>query len=261
MYKKTWLESQGIQLNNDKMEPRLTICYTYYEEPVELKRQIALWENYPPGVLIFVVDDGSSKYPAFDILKDVYFPYGVDIQLWRCTRDLGFNGHGCRNLAATYAPTEPIMFLDIDITLNPCDVGHLRRLQHAYGRVGKFSMYREYEKGWEPYPGHLNCFITTKETFWDAGGYDESFVGLHTGDRDFHEALAKVSSPVNLGCSLTLHRGGRGVTVDPYRVTKGMPITYDNDNMMIYYPVPPVPKHELQGTVTNKVNFPHLRLL
>lgn len=258
MFEKTWLESQGRFENKDKMPPRLTIAYSYFEEPELLEKQISLWEDYPPGVEIFITDDYSVKYPAHDILKDVYFPYGVDIQLWRVTRDLGFNSHGCRNLAAKYAPTDVIAFLDIDMTLNPGDVGQLRRITYSKGRTYFFNMYSYAKKQFFQFPGHLNTFIVHRDTYWEAGGYDESFTGYHTGDREFHQRLEQVSTKNNVGITLGLHRGGRKAVVD--EGVEGI-LEYDNENMLIKYSKPVPDLEQLKGTVSNKINFPFVRLL
>lgn len=253
-----WLESQGKFLNDDKMEPRLTIAYSYYEEPELLEKQAQLWEDYPPGVEIFVVDDGSQKYPALDILKRTYFPYGPNIQLWTVDEDLGFNSHGCRNLAATYAPTDPILFLDMDITLNPCDVGSLRRIAFKDGRHYMFNAYIRHKKTFVPCPGHINMFITTKKTYWDAGGYDESFTGWHYGDREFHERLEAASTKNNTGITLTIERGGREMYVDPDQESR---MVYDNTNMKLIYRDELPDFNILKGTQPNKLVFPYTRIL
>lgn len=253
-----WLESQGKFLNDDKMEPRLTIAYSYYEEPELLEKQIQLWEDYPPGVEIFVTDDGSQKYPALDILKRTYFPYGPNIQLWTVDEDIGFNSHGCRNLAATYAPTDPILFLDMDITITPGDVGSLRRVSYKDGRMYLFNAYVRHRKQFSACPGHINMFLTTKKTYWDAGGYDESFSGWHHGDREFHDRLKKVATTNNSGITLTIERGGRQTYVDNNYEKS---ITYDNENMRLIYKEEPPDFNMLRGTQPNKLVFPYSRIL
>ena len=241
------------------MPPRLTIAYSYYEEPHHLERQIKLWEDYPPGVEIFVTDDGSSKYPAFDILKDVYFPYGADIQLWRVTRDLGFNSHGCRNLAATHASTDMVFFLDMDMSISPGDVGSLRRISYQDNSLYFFNCYVIHKKQFHTYPGHLNTFGCTKNTFWNAGGYDESYTGYHHGDREFHSRLELGTKKNNLGITTQLYRGGRRAVIDP-GIPEDKTVVYDDDNMLIRYREPLPDLDTLTGTVPQKLNFPYLRL-
>ena len=47
---------------------------------------------------LIIVDDGSMIYPAVDFLVKDDIP---DCSLYRVPVDLGFNSHGCRNLAMT----------------------------------------------------------------------------------------------------------------------------------------------------------------
>ena len=87
-----------------------------------------VWENWPSMVDIFLVDDGSSRTRAEEVLEGWEVPeWGPTLQLWRCTRDLGFNSHGCRNLIAKYAQTDVIAFFDIDQVMYPGDVARLKK--------------------------------------------------------------------------------------------------------------------------------------
>lgn len=259
--RKKWFEENGIVENKDKMPPRLTIAYTYYNEPELLKEQIKLWEDYPPGVEIMVIDDGSEEYPAYDILKDVYFTYGVNFQLWKVARDLGFNSHGCRNLAAKYAPTDQICFLDIDMRLNPGDVGHLRRIAMNPKTIYRFNMYAVFKKQWYPYPGHINCFIVNKDTFWEAGGYDESYTGHHYGDRPFHKELDKLTKQANTGLTLNNYRTGRKMVTDYGLADDTIMPVYDNVEMKIKYPGEIPDFDAMANTLKSKLNFPFVRLM
>ena len=100
---------QKTQLySRSKENHRLTVGYTYFEEPDRLKQQINIWKRWPANVDIFLVDDGSEIFPAKDIIDSHLHleDWQPTFQLWKCTRNLGFNSHGCRNLIAKYAQTD-----------------------------------------------------------------------------------------------------------------------------------------------------------
>ena len=63
------MTSQQKTSQQSREKTRVTLGYTYYDNPDYLSRQLELWKTYPAGVDIFVVDDGSEIYPAVDILS------------------------------------------------------------------------------------------------------------------------------------------------------------------------------------------------
>lgn len=240
----------------DYKEYRFTIGYTYYNEPNLLKNQLEFWLRYPPEVEIILVDDGSQKYPAYDLLKDLDIP---NFQLWRVDKDLGFNSHGCRNLITNLASTDFVLYLDIDCLMSPDNVGYLKRVKWKEDKLYRFAMMNGVNKVYYPYPGHQNVFLVSKKNYWEAGGYDESFTGYHKGDREFHRRLEAVTQPFKLSSSLgiTVVRGGRKAVIDE---SVDM-ITYDDEKMLIRLPRPSPKEVDLVGTVEEKINFSYTRLL
>ena len=94
--------------------PRITAGYTYFQDRQQLEQQLLIWKEWPSFIDIFLVDDGSEKDQALDVIKETDWDlpdYGPTFQLWRVTRNLGFNSHGCRNLIAKYALSDHIAFL------------------------------------------------------------------------------------------------------------------------------------------------------
>jgi len=235
---------------------RFTIGYTYYDEPEYLRSQIELWIRFPPEVEIILIDDGSQKYPAIDLLKDLDIP---NLQVWCVDEDLGFNSHGCRNLIAKLASTDHILFLDIDCLISPDSVGYLKTVKFKHDKLYRFAMMNSSNKKYYKYPGHLNVFLVHKDKYWEAGGYDESFTGYHKGDREFHKRLELVTKASKLTNSLgiTVVRGGRKVILD-----KSVSFaTYDDVNMVIRMPKLPPKESDLIGTVQTKINFSYSQLL
>ena len=242
-----WMESKDY---------RFTVGYTYYNEPELLKNQLEFWLRYPHEVEIILVDDGSQKYPAYEILKDLDIP---NFQLWQVDEDLGFNSHGCRNLITKLASTDYILFMDIDCLMSPDNMGFLKKIKFKENNLYRFAMMNGVTKKYFSWPGHHNVFLVNKETFWAAGGYDESFTGYHKGDREFHRRLEAITkqSKVSDSVGITVVRGGRKSIIDE-EVDKA---TYDDEEMLIRLPQPSPKEVDLVGKVKTKINFSYTRLL
>jgi len=236
--------------------PRITIGYTYYEEPELLEQQIKLWEKYPHEVEIVLVDDGSSLFPAKKILDK--YKLSFDLKLYAVDEDLGFNSHGCRNLIATVASSDTILFLDIDCSLNPNDVAYIRTVSFNKESVYTFFMYETHSYTFK-FMKHVNVFIVNKEKFWEAGGYDESFTGWHHGDREFKERLLSITKEKFLGTiSCNLCRGSRKLILDENATTT----KHDNSNHSLILPAYKEKTYaEMRGTVKTKLNFSYTQVL
>lgn len=235
---------------------RFTIGYTYYNEPELLKKQIEYWNNFPHEIQIILVDDGSCEFPAEEVLKDFTYP---NFQLWKVDEDLGFNSHGCRNLIADLAESDNILFMDIDCFMSPENVAYLKKVHFNPQKVYKFNLFNPTTKKWAEFPGHHNVFLINRDTFWQAGGYDESFTGYHKGDREFLQRLEKIStvSKITNSFGISVVRGGRKTKISP-DVTK---TTYDDENMILKIPKKVPSDKEIVGKITKKINFSYSRIL
>lgn len=236
---------------------RYTIGYTYYDEPDLLQEQLALWEKYNSQIEIVLVDDCSPKYPALDIVKD--YRGLPDLKLYRVDKDLGFNSHGCRNLIAHVANSNFILFSDIDCQWSPETTHFLKTVTFKPKSLYKFCMYVLPGYKWLPFPGHPNVFLVDKESFWEAGGYDESFTGFHYGDKEFVTRLHAITDERQITASLSfmLVRGGRTTIVNK-DIDK---IQYDNEKMTMQVPIKEKKYKDMAGTVTTKINFPYTQVL
>lgn len=211
-----------MSLNN------LTIIHTYYNEQSLLETQIERWNVYNQPVNIILIDDGSQKVPAIDVIKQHELKDYINFSLYRVTEDIGFNSHGCRNLGARLANTDWLVFLDIDYTIQPSDLARLKT--EPLDPDTWYEMNAKFQGRGDPYMA-LNQFVISKEMFLDDGGYDESFVPFHYGDRDLLERLAGKYNKKNLEwLNLTCRRGGRKAIHDD---TADIPV-YDDENMVFY---------------------------
>lgn len=101
----------------------------------------------------------------------------------------------------------------------------------------------------------LNQFMAPRKLFLDSGGYDESFVPFHTGDRELLSRLENDYQKINLDwLILTCRRGGRKARVDD---SIKIPV-YDDENMLLY-----TPRFEEESIVRidTKLNFPWERIV
>ena len=71
-----------------KSKSRLTVGYTYFDEPHKLKKQFEIWKMWPEDIDIILVDDGSDHSPAKDVIDEVDFKlesFQPNFRLFRVT--------------------------------------------------------------------------------------------------------------------------------------------------------------------------------
>lgn len=236
---------QELSLNN------ITIIHTYYNEESLLETQIERWNVYNQPVNIILIDDGSQKIPAIDVIKKHELKNNINFSLYRVRDDIGFNSHGCRNLGARLAATDWLLFLDIDYTLQPTD---LRRLRGESLDPNTWYEFNAKFKGRGNSYMALNQFLIPKKMFLAERGYDESFVPFHFGDREFLARLEKYNKENLAWLTLTCRRGGRKPILDP---DVEIPI-YDDEKMVFY--MKRFVEEDIQKIET-KINFDWERVL
>lgn len=165
-----------------------TLITTYYEEPELLER--FLTKHRDSSYNVIVVDDGSVTYPALDTFNRLHVK---DISLYRVEEDLGFNSHGARNLAMQHTTTKWNMLVDIDYDIQHIEAMYdlLDDLDEQYPHFFPVSYYN----GTTPSRVSINDFFVTTDTFWEAGGYDTEFIGMHYGDRMMINRMKKKRNP------------------------------------------------------------------
>lgn len=206
---------------------KFTLVYTYYNEPHFLEMQIERWKEYTAPIDIFLFDDGSQIKPAYDLVKDLDLPDNITFSFYLVTKDLGFNSHGCRNLAAEECKTSWLIFLDIDTLLSKKDLDRLQ--DQSFSPDTRYDLFGAQKKSKKV--SQLNKFIMSKIMFLDSDGYDEKYTGWHTGDREFYERLEKIYKAEDLTwTNLEVVRGGRKARKDN---NLKIPI-YDDEKMIIW---------------------------
>lgn len=157
---------------------RLTLITHVYNAQGPVDHQLALWRRWDPALLeqleFLVIDDHSDPPLQVD-------PGPLKLRLIRVDDDIDWNMPGCRNLAATLAGTEWMLFFDVD---NVASEASIARLVGALPRLDaqRLHVFRRTQDGVDVEP-HINSFLITRQGFWRAGGYDEDFSG-HYGYED-----------------------------------------------------------------------------
>lgn len=168
--------------------PRMTLIYTYYDAAELLRKQLGNWMTYPKSIRerieIVIVDDGSQKVSALEVVEDEGgFPL-LDLRVYRILVDIPWNSDGARNLAMSECRTLWAFLSDLD---------HLLPIDQASLMLGMIFRHGEYylpdqhlvngESLQRPHPAN---YIMSRSDFWMLGGYDEDFVGHYGSDMQLH---------------------------------------------------------------------------
>jgi glycosyltransferase involved in cell wall biosynthesis len=225
---------------------KITLIQTYYNEVAHLERCIERWNYFSTELEIILIDDGSKKNPAKEVLQNKTIRPNIDFSLYEVRDDIGFNSHGCRNLGASVAKGDWLLFLDIDYTMQPGEISYLAETNlvsewYTLNAIPDWNRKKSYSA--------LNQFLINKKFYLNSGGYDESYTPYHYGDREFLATLEEKSSAGNLeNIKLTCWRGGRKAVVNN---SISIP-EYDDEKMLLY-----TPKFDY-GSITRhnkKINF------
>ena len=232
----------------------LCIGFTYYNDVRLLVSQLNTWYTYPEEAEIILVDD-ASKQSAAKVLQQYNKIVHPGLKVYQVEQDLGFNSHGCRNLIAQKANADNLCLLDIDCLMMYNDFNTVANLPYNYNERYIFYGHRCFDHFHMPHPGHVNAFSMSKETFWSVGGYDESWTGIHWGDREFFQDLWDNGCvDVEVDATVLMLRDGKKVVNDP-ALTQAY---YTEDTL---YQPPPPKKEEVAGRIKSKVNFEYTRIL
>jgi hypothetical protein len=203
----------------------ITLIMPYYINPGMLHHQYEVWAAYPQHIKdridIILVDDGSPIHPAIDIPRPEGLPA---LSIYRVDVDIPWNQHGARNLGARMAKDEDWLLLtDMDHVVPAETLENLFALTpkkpcvYTFHRLDAPDMKPTCRPDGSHKP-HPNSFAMTKETYWEAGGYDEDFCGMYGTDGLFRSRLYKRFPQKHME-SLTIVRYGREVISDASTTT------------------------------------------
>ena len=179
-----------------------------------LARQCKEWMEYPEGIEIIVVDDGSPE-PAKDVLKA-----SERVKLYRVMRDIPWNRNGARNLGAHVAETDWIMHVDIDHIMPAAAAwrmldrhfppDHHRWYRFRRWRVGKADATRRKDSipdniSFGEVRPHGDSYLCTRELYWRVGGYDEDYSGCLGGGSPFLQQMEYEAPVVLFHSDVMLH--------------------------------------------------------
>lgn len=112
---------------------KVTLSHNYYEGPQALRTTLANYWAAPPeaktNLVLQIVDDGSKEHPATKVVQGFIADYGKEaapeIRVVTIQEDVGFNVAGARNTAVEAAPTEVVVYADIDYSPAPAKLATL----------------------------------------------------------------------------------------------------------------------------------------
>jgi hypothetical protein len=175
------------------------LIYPYYENRHMLEKQVENWNRFAgelrDRIKLIVVDDCSSNYPAYPILKKCK----AAVSLFRLHKRFPWNMHQCRNIGAKVACKEEdnlwLFMSDIDIILTP---------EMAYTMLSKeldpnchYTFERTFAPDFKERKVHPNTFLVKRNTFWQINGYDLDLTpiggGGYGGDGEFMRQLKGIS--------------------------------------------------------------------
>jgi glycosyl transferase family 2 len=214
---------------------RVTLCVPFYRQSQMLAKQLETWTSYDDETLerfkFIVVDDGSPE-PAMNVIGEHGAGWMLDdterFQLYRIEKDIPWNRSGARNLASHVCDTDWLVHVDTDHVLPPesakalltteVDPSHWYRFPRW--RVGKADETRRKDSIPDDCElgrihEHIDSYLCTRDLYWSAGGYNESFSGILGGGSPFLAELAKVGGePKLLPVEIHLHVYTRSVIPD-----------------------------------------------
>lgn len=172
------------------MHEMITVCLSYYNQPVELVHQhIREWQSYPEDIknkfTFFIIDD-ASKVPLHEIIDKTLLK-NLDVHVYRVKEDLYCNIAGVRNLGAKECRTPWMVILDMD-TLIPKETakGMIKFATECADKnfclkfIRKVPSNVRHIKHNQFHPAV--CLLRVVD-YWNVGGCDEDLVG-HYGNTD-----------------------------------------------------------------------------
>lgn len=188
----------------------LTLIVPYYRNVGMLRRQLAEWENYPTGIKIILVDDGSPEHAAPTVDERASAALRERLRVYRVDVDIPWNRGGARNLGAHVAQTDFLVHIDIDHLLPAACAARLiefRPVPSTWYRFPRFRRGKADETrrkdairpdvAYGPVKPHIDSYLVSRALYWKVGGYDCDYSGCLGGGSPFLQQL-EAAAPVGL---------------------------------------------------------------
>ena len=183
-------------------DTRLTLVHPFYNEKARFERQVEIWRGWSEYVRdrvdIVVIDDGSPNPVAGYITDEIdEVLSGLNIAIYRITKDLKWNTPGALNLGLEVAMTDWVLIMDSDCafsnehmeTLLQADPEPFAVYKFPRHRIGDASLGENLDNR-----RFLPCtMLFHRSLFMDkVGGFDEDYTGEYSDgyayfDTDFDE--------------------------------------------------------------------------
>lgn len=170
----------------------VTLVVPYYENRAFFGAQLRKWMSYPAEIRdrlsFIVVDDGSPRHPAIDVVRTMQPSSAIRLRLFRLEVDVRWNWLAARNIGLHYAADGWVLMTDMDHVV-PVETMAAVTTEAHDGRV-VYAFQRREHTG-EACNPHSASFLMTRAKFWEIGGYDEALSGHYGTDGVFRRELVK----------------------------------------------------------------------
>jgi predicted glycosyltransferase involved in capsule biosynthesis len=171
------------------MKKDLTLSLSYYNDEDYLFNHTKKWKEYNKLINLQIIDDCSNESIDQSSLFEELIE--MNVSLYRILEDIVWNIPGVRNLGASVANSEWILFCDMDQYFEKKEIKKIVNLLKKE-KLDKNNFYSFQRKNGVRTAGTM---LMTKDLFWSCGGYDEDLVGNY-GHNDplLREQLISIGS-------------------------------------------------------------------
>ena len=173
----------------------ITIYFPFYNQHNALKFNLELYSSFSEEVRrcfdLLIVDDGSQKEQAFQLVKD--YVDILNLNLYKIHVDIPWNQGAANNIAFKESKNEWILKTGIDWIIKEDD---LRTILESPLENGFAYFFHGQQVSC--YPPFVVCggqvsppdiFVLNKEGYWKTGGYNEYLCGNYGDDFEFRPRL------------------------------------------------------------------------
>lgn len=180
-------------VQGDGVNRGISIIVAYYNNFEMLKKKLNWIARWSPDLLksleFVIIDDGSVERPP---KREIFLDKSLQLVLYRIFPDIPWNQDAARNIGAANAAYDWLLFMDIDHLLSEELIRLLLKSDLEPGVVFRFP--RKSAADGSVLAPHVNSFLCHRNTFWQAGGYDEAFRGFYGSDFYFLQDLSRTAS-------------------------------------------------------------------